>query len=119
MPRLPLPVRETFARELDEPRPCLLTRLNQLASLVIAIRTAVVTVGRCKAMDGPVQQEALRPLAGLGQPRLRPIFIQMVDAESLPTNSSVGDREFRWARRAVRLFASTMQLAANSTAPAR
>ncbi len=45
----------------------------------------------------------------------------MVVPEGLPTNSSVGDREpeVRWAQRAVHLFASSMQLAANSTAPAR
>jgi hypothetical protein len=116
MLRLPLPVRETFARELDAPRPGLLTRLNQLASLVIAVRTAVVSVGCCRAMDWLEQQEALHPLPGLGQ-RLRPIFLQMVVAEGLPTNFSVGDREFRWAQRAVRLFAHTVQLAANASAP--
>jgi hypothetical protein len=55
-------------------------------------------------MDGPEQQEALRPLAGLGQ-RLCPIFMPMVISEGLPTNSSVGGREFHWAQRAVRLFA--------------
>ncbi len=119
MLRLPPPVRETFARELDEPRLGLLTRLNQLAGLVIAIRTAVVAVGcNSQAMGGPEQQEALRPLAALGQ-RLRPIFLQMVVAEGLPTNSTVGDREFRWARRATRLSAHTVQLAANSSTPPR
>ena len=111
---VPLSARERVAKELDQPRPGLLTKMISWANLVEILRDVVVATGRDPALAGAEQQEALRPLAGLGA-KLRRAFTQMALADCIPPNN----REPRLTLRAVTLYATTMHLAANSTAPGR
>ena len=106
---VPLSARERVAKELDQPRPGLLTKMISWANLVVILRDVVVSTGHEPALAGAEHQEGC-----LGA-KLRRAFTQMALADCIPPNN----REPRLTLRAVTLYATTMHLAANSTAPGR